>query len=57
MALWLFVILIVCSASFVLFLSIGPLRKAPNVLALKSIAAAQYLAAALLVGARLLGAA
>ena len=55
MALWLFVILIVLSASFVLYLSFGPLRRAPNVGNLRLIAAFQYLAALLLAGARLLG--
>ena len=55
MALWLFVILIVLSASFVLYLSFGPLRRAPNVGNLRLIAAFQYLAALLLAGARLIG--
>lgn len=55
MALWFIVILIVLSASFVLFLAAGPLRKAPHASGLRLIAAAQYLAALLLAGARLLG--
>ena len=55
MALWFVVILILLSASFVLYLSVGPLRRAPNAGGLRLIAALQYLAAALLVGARLLG--
>jgi hypothetical protein len=55
MALWFFVILILLSASFVLYLAVGPLRKAPNAGSLRLIAAAQYLAALLLAGARLLG--
>ncbi len=55
MALWLFVFLIVLSASSVLYLSFGPLRRAPNVGSLRLIAAVQYLAALLLAGARLLG--
>jgi hypothetical protein len=57
MALWLFVFLILLSASFVLYLSVGPLRKAPNVNAIRLVAGAQYLAALVLAGARLLGAA
>ena len=57
MALWLFVFLILLSASFVFYLSFGPLRKAPNVKTLRLIAGVQCLAALVLVGARLLGAA
>ena len=57
MALWLFVFLILLSASFVTYLSFGPLRKAPNVNALRLIAGVQCLASLVLVGARLLGAA
>ncbi|GGJ63364.1 hypothetical protein [Deinococcus aquiradiocola] len=55
MALWLFVILILCSASFVLYLTYGPLRRAPNVASLRLVAAVQYLAAVVLAVARLLG--
>ena len=55
MALWLFVVLILLSASFVLYLSVGPLRRAPNASSLRLIAGAQYFAALLLAVARLLG--
>ncbi|GGQ93101.1 hypothetical protein [Deinococcus ruber] len=55
MALWLFVILICLSASFVLYLSLGPLRRAPNAGMLRLIALVQYAAALLLAAARLLG--
>ncbi len=55
MALWLFVFLILLSASFVLYLSFGPLRRAPNAGSLRLIALVQYAAALLLAAARLLG--
>lgn len=55
MALWLFVILILLSASFLLYLSFGPLKRAPNVSSLLLIAGVQYFAALLLIAARLLG--
>ncbi len=55
MALWFFVVLILLSASFILYLSVGPLRRAPNVSSLRLIAGVQYFAALLLVAARLLG--
>ena len=55
MALWLFVILILLSASFVLYLSFGPLKKAPNVGSLRLIAGVQYFAALLLAAVRLFG--
>ena len=55
MALWFFVVLICASASFVLYLALGPLRRAPNVGVLRLIALAQYFAALLLAAARLLG--
>ncbi|WP_407539289.1 hypothetical protein Q0M94_14105 [Deinococcus radiomollis] len=55
MALWFFVVLILLSASFVLYLSFGPLKKAPNVSSLRVIAGVQYFAALLLVFARVFG--
>ncbi len=55
MALWFLVVLILCSASFVLYLGVGPLRPAPNSGTLRLLAGLQYLAALLLLGARLLG--
>ncbi|WP_162832508.1 MULTISPECIES: hypothetical protein [Deinococcus] len=55
MALWLVVAFIVLSASFILALSLGPLRTAANVRVIRGIAAVQYLAAAVLAGARLTG--
>ena len=55
MALWFFVVLILLSASFVLYLSYGPLRRAPNVGSLRLIAAVQYVAALVLALAKLLG--
>ena len=55
MALWLFVFLILLSALFVLYLSFGPLRRAPNAGSLRLIALVQYAAALLLAAARLLG--
>ncbi len=55
MALWLFVVLICLSASFVLYLALGPLRRAPNAGMLRLIALAQYAAALLLAAARMLG--
>lgn len=55
MALWFFVVLILLSASFILYLSVGPLRRAPNVGSLRLIAGVQYFAALLLAAARLLG--
>ncbi|MBB5375176.1 hypothetical protein HNQ07_000620 [Deinococcus metalli] len=57
MALWVFFVFIVLSATFVLMLSRGPLRAAPNAGALRTVAYAQYAAALLLVLARVTGAA
>lgn len=55
MGLWFLFVLILLSASFVLYLSLGPLRRAPNAGSLRLIAGAQYLAALLLLLARLFG--
>ena len=55
MALWFFVVLILLSASFVTYLALGPLRRAPNVGSLRLIAAVQYVAALVLAVAGLLG--
>ncbi|MFC4455574.1 hypothetical protein [Deinococcus sonorensis] len=55
MALWVFAVLILLSASFVLFMAQGPLRSTPNVGVLRVLAALQYLAVVILVAARLLG--
>lgn len=55
MALWLVVAFIVLSATLILALSLGPLRSVPNVGMLRVLAAVQYVAAALLAGARLTG--
>lgn len=55
MALWLVVGFILVSATTVMVLTFGLLRTAANVRALRVIAAVQYLAAAVLAGARLLG--
>lgn len=55
MALWLVVILILLSATFIMVLALGPLKAAPNARTIQVVAGLQYVAAALLVGARLLG--
>ena len=55
MALWLVVGFILVSATTVMVLTFGLLRTAANVRALRVIAAVQYLAAAVLAGARLTG--
>lgn len=55
MALWLVVAFIVLSATLILALSLGPLRSVPNVGTLRALAVVQYVAAALLAGARLTG--
>ncbi|MFC6592535.1 hypothetical protein ACFP81_11375 [Deinococcus lacus] len=55
MALWAVVLFTVLSASGILALTFGPLRAASNVGVIRSIAAVQYLAAAVLAGARLTG--
>lgn len=55
MALWLVVTFILLSATFILALSLGPLKAAPNIGVLRLFAALQYGAALLLAGARLLG--
>lgn len=55
MVLWLVVAFIVLSASLILALSFGPLRAAANVGVVRAFAAVQYVAAALLAGARLTG--
>lgn len=53
--LWLAVAFIVLSASAIFYLSVGPLRTASNVKTIRAIAYVQYAAAAILIGARLLG--
>ena len=55
MLLWLVVAFILVSASGILYLTLGPLRAAANVNTLRAFAAVQYLCAAILAGARLLG--
>ncbi|GGK87908.1 hypothetical protein [Deinococcus radiotolerans] len=55
MGLWVFFILILLSASGILALTFGPLKAAPNVGALRTVAYVQYVAALLLLGARLTG--
>lgn len=55
MLLWLTVAFIVVSASAILWASLGPLKTAANVRTLQAYAAVQYLAAAILAGARLMG--
>ncbi|WP_165795317.1 hypothetical protein [Deinococcus koreensis] len=55
MALWVFFGFIVLSATFILLLSRGPLKAAPNTRALRIVALVQYGAAALLALARLTG--
>ncbi len=57
MLLWLFCGFILLSATFILFLSLGPLKTAGNVRTLRGLAAVQYAAAALLAAARVTGAA
>ncbi|GAA5504109.1 hypothetical protein Dxin01_03877 [Deinococcus xinjiangensis] len=55
MALWLVVVAILLSATLILALSLGPLKTAANVGTIRLFAFIQYLAAALLALARLLG--
>ena len=55
MALWVLFGLIVLSATFILLLSRGPLKAAPNTGALRTVALVQYGAAALLALARFTG--
>lgn len=55
MALWLLFVFILLSASFILLLSVGPLKAAPNAGALRVVAYVQYAAAALLALARVTG--
>lgn len=55
MGLWLVALFIALSASLILALTLGPLRRAGNVRVLRAFAAVQYVAALLLVGARLTG--
>ncbi|BDP41281.1 hypothetical protein DAETH_12500 [Deinococcus aetherius] len=55
MVLWLVVLFIALSATLILALTLGPLRKAANVRVLRLLAAVQYAAALVLVGARLTG--
>lgn len=55
MALWLFFGFILLSATFVLLLSVGPLKAAPNVGMLRLVALVQYAAAAVLAAARVTG--
>ncbi|MFK7601715.1 MULTISPECIES: hypothetical protein [Deinococcus] len=57
MALWLFCGFILLSATFILMLSMGPLKGAPNAGALRTVALVQFAAAALLAVARVSGAA
>ncbi|CAM3286013.1 HIG1 domain-containing protein [Deinococcus saxicola] len=57
MALWLFCGFILLSATFILMLSMGPLKTAPNAGALRTVALVQFVAAALLAVARVSGAA
>ncbi|CAM3835370.1 hypothetical protein [Deinococcus frigens] len=57
MALWLFCGFILLSATFLLMLSLGPLKSASNVGALRTVAFVQFAAAALLAVARVAGAA
>lgn len=54
-ALWLVVGAILLSATFILALTLGPLRTAGNVWVLRAVAGVQFLAAAGLAAARLLG--
>ena len=55
MWLWVFEVLIVCSASFVAMLAWGPLKAAPQANTLRTVALVQFLLALLLAGARLTG--
>jgi EamA domain-containing membrane protein RarD len=55
MALWVAVFVILFSATLVTFLALGPFRAAPNIATLRTLGLLQYLAALILVGARLLG--
>ncbi len=55
MWLWVFVVLILLSASFVAMLAWGPLKVAPQANALRTVALVQFLLALLLAGARLMG--
>ncbi|GGO24244.1 hypothetical protein [Deinococcus humi] len=57
MALWIFCGFILLSATFILMLSMGPLKAAPNAGALRTVAFVQFAAAALLAVARVAGAA
>ncbi|GGM07417.1 hypothetical protein [Deinococcus aerophilus] len=57
MALWLFCGFILLSATFILMLSLGPLKAAPNAGALRIVAFVQFAAAAVLAVARLSGSA
>lgn len=55
MLLWLVVLFILLSATGIMYLTLGPLKTAANVSALRAFAAAQYLCAAVLVLARAFG--
>ncbi|WP_309573181.1 hypothetical protein [Deinococcus sp.] len=55
MALWVFFVFIVLSATFILVLSQGPLKAAPSAGALRTVALVQYAAALLLALARVTG--
>ena len=55
MLLWLFVGFVVMSATYLVFLAVGPLHKTPLVRTLWIFAGVQYLAAIIAVAARLLG--
>ncbi|PYE53339.1 hypothetical protein [Deinococcus yavapaiensis] len=55
MFLWLFVGLVVLSATYLVFLAVGPLHKTPLVRTLWIFAGVQYLAAIVAIAARLAG--
>lgn len=57
MLLWLFCAAVAVSATFILALSLGPLKTAGNVRTLRMLAFGQYAAAAVLAAARVTGAA
>lgn len=57
MLLWLFCAAVAVSATFILALSLGPLKAAANVRTLRTVAFVQFAAAALLAVARVAGAA
>ena len=55
MLLWVVVVAILLSATFILWTSLGPLKTAANVNTIRAFAVIQYVAALVLAGARLLG--